>query len=683
MSCFKYILVLFVIGCILPKLHAQDSSKVEIERQLEQNFEELDSEDSEITGEQLIQFLEDLAANPININRAGISELLQIPGFNLLNAKAVIEYRKKKPFESISDMVKVPGIGAVTYQRMSPYITVGSSSDRFRNLYTNPNYWLRGNKVEVISRYQQNLQDQEGFIRADTSGGYLGNAVKYFQRFRMQSNHLSVNLTQEKDAGETLTGISDFDFNSWHISIQEAGKLKSVVVGDYSLSFGQGLVIWNGGAFGKGREVTRTINRNERGVRPYGSAQETDFFRGLAATYGDNIQWTGFYSNRPRSATVLEGDTVRFPSSSGFHRTQSELDRRNNIEQETYGGRVRADTRFGLIGLTGFTTNFSNFIQKGTALSNQYDFEGKSNSVFGIDYRGLVGNSLVFGEFARSKNGGTGGVAGVEAPLGSKTDLALLYRNYQKNFQSFMGTGFGESSGDPNNEIGTYIGLSHRLTSSYSINGYIDQYSFKAPRSGVSQSTQGYDVLGLIEGRITAAFNAYILIRSEIKDDEYIVLNDVGREERLLGKEKRSSVRTQTEYQLSKKVRLRSRVEFVRYQGAGEEWESGFLMFQDARLQFSQKLKVDARVTFFDTDSFDTRVYQFENDLLYVLSNVALSDRGERMYVVANYKVNDWMQCWLKYSITTIEDAQSLSSGLGEVQGNKRSFLGAQVRVSF
>ncbi|GAB5409681.1 MAG: helix-hairpin-helix domain-containing protein [Balneolaceae bacterium] len=676
-----YVTMILFWGLMSPFIFAQDSSKVEVEKQLEEAFEELDTQESGLTGEQLTQFLEDLAANPININSAGVSELLQVPGFNLLIARAVVDYRKTKPFESILELQEVKGIGISTFQRMSPYITVGGTVDRFRNLYTNPGYWFSGNKLEVLSRFQQNLEEQEGFVRPDSSGGYLGSPMKYYQRFRMQSNHFSVNLTQEKDAGETLNGINGFDYNSWHLALTNNGKLKSLVMGDYSLSVGQGLVLWTGGAFGKGREVIGTINKNERGIRAYGSAQETDFFRGMAATYGDQVQFTAFYSNKARTASETKGDTTRFPSSSGFHRTQSEIDRRNNIDQQTIGGRIKADTPIGLIGLTGYTSQFSSYIEKGTSVSDLYDFEGNSNSVLGIDYRGLVGSSLVFGEVAQSENGGVGGVVGMEAPVGFRTDIALLYRNYQKDFQSFLGTGFGESSGDPNNENGLYLGIKHRFNSGYTLSGYIDQYFFEAPRSGTTQSTEGYDVLSLIEGSITRNLDAYILIRNEIKDDEYIFVNELGREERVLGKEKRTSLRVQTEYQVNRKVRLRSRGEFVRFQSAGDNWESGFLVYQDLRLQLSRNLQLDTRITFFDTDSFNTRVYQFENDLLYVLSNVALSDQGQRMYAVVKYEINKNIQLWVKYSQTIVEDAQSLSSGLGEIEGNNRTFLGVQCRI--
>lgn len=675
--------MMFFFGMIIfpDLLHAQDTTSVE--EQLERAFEELDTEESGLEGEQLTQFLEDLAQNPVNINSADLDDLLQVPGINLKIARAILDYRNDKPFEGKNELLDVSGIGKATYQRMSPYVTIGGTGSQFRDMYMRPEYWLSNQNFEVFSRYQQNIEEAEGYIRPDSAGGYLGSPGKYYQRFRFYSNHVSANLTQEKDAGETLNGLTGFDYNSGHIAFIDNGKLNDLVIGDYSLSFGQGLVLWSGGAFGKGREVIGTISKNERGIKPYTSAQETNFFRGAAASYGDQLELTAFYSSRPRTASVINGDTTRFPTSSGFHRTQNEIDRKNNIDQTTVGGRVRLDTRFGLIGATGYHNRFSSYITKGTSLSNNYDFEGSENSVLGIDYRGLIGNAFVFGEMGRSENGGYGLVGGVESPVGDNTEIALSYRNYSRDFQSFLASGFGETSAAPQNQEGFYVGLRHDLSQKIALSAYFDQYQFSSPRFGTTQATGGYDMLSLAEIYFTNSLNVYVLVRNEIQDQEYEVINDRGTTELLLGTERRHSVRTNFEYWVSPKVRLRSRLELVRNQEAGAEWESGFLIYQDVRLQPITSLRIDARVTLFDTDSFRTRVYQFESDLLYVMSNTALFDRGQRAYISIKYEATDYLDAWFKYGITVYEDTHTISSGLNEIQGNTRSNLGFQIRLKF
>ncbi|MEQ8523455.1 helix-hairpin-helix domain-containing protein [Gracilimonas sp.] len=679
------IALLMIFGLMLFKpesAHAQqDTTATQVEEQLEKAFEELDSEEVGEAGEQLTQFLEDLAANPVNINSSGLDDLLQVPGINLKIARAIIEFRSSKPFEEKSELLEVRGIGEATYQRMVPYITIGGAESRFRDMYMRPEYWMANRKVEVFSRYQQNLQMREGFREPDSAGGYLGSPAKYYQRFRITSNHLSLNLTQEKDPGETLQGVTGFDYNSGHVALTDNGKLKDFVIGDYSLSFGQGLVLWTGGAFGKGREVTGTISKNERGVKAYSSAQETDFFRGVAATYGEKLEITAFYSNRPRTASVISGDTTRFPTSAGFHRTENELERRNNIDQMVVGGRARLDTPVGLIGVSGYYNEFSSYIAKGTSLSNLYDFEGSENSVLGIDYRGLVGNAFVFGEVARSQNGGLGAVAGIETPVTDNTDLALSYRNYQKDFQSFLSSGFGERSSAPQNEEGFYVGARHQLNSLITLSGYIDQYRFASPRFGTSQATGGFDMLGLAELEFTPKLNVYLLIRNEIQDQEFEIINVRGAQELLMGEEKRASIRANFEYQVSPDVRLRSRIEFVRNKEAGASWEKGFLLYQDIRIEPTNELRIDGRISVFDTESFSTRVYQFESDLLYVLSNTVLYDQGQRAYVTVKYELTEYFDVWFKYGITIFEDTQVIGSGLSEIKGSVRNSVGLQIRL--
>src|SRR5699024_4441590 len=260
-----------------------------------------------------------------------------------------------------------------------------------------------------------------GYRVAPEEGGYLGSPVKYYQRAGYRSDHLSVNITQQKDAGEILSGPTHFDHQSWHFALEDNGRLRMLAVGDYSLSFGQGLVLWNGSAFGKGSDVIGAATRNRRGIHPYTSAQETNFYRGAAATYGKRLQLTGFYSSRKRTASEISGDTVRMPGSSGYHRTELEYGRRLNTGQELYGGRLQMEFPFGIIGATGYQTRFDRHITAAKQPYARYDFSGRSTSAFGIDYTLLVGPAILFGEAARSENGGLGLITGLESSIGEDT----------------------------------------------------------------------------------------------------------------------------------------------------------------------------------------------------------------------------------------------------------------------
>ena len=660
----------------------KDSTRAEVQEDLEQALEDFDPESPEFNNERLVQYLQDLADQPVNINTADTDILLQVPGINLKIGRSIIEYRSKvKPFERVDELVNVPGIGAVTLEKVRPYVTVGSGPSLGRTLYTDHRYWTYGGRTELYSRFGQTLEQQEGYRRGRSAGGYLGSAAKYYQRLRYKSNHLSLNLTQEKDPGEPLTGPGSFDYTSWHIALEDNGKLRKFVAGDFGLSFGQGLVLWDGGAFGKGREVTGAVNRNERGVSSYSSAREAGFHRGAAVTYGGRFQVTGFYSHRKRTASVIRGDTIRFPKSDGYHRTVNELNQRNNTRQKLYGGRLRMELPFGFLGATAYQAMFNRYIKPGSSVYNRYDFSGSYASAVGVDYSLMLGHILAFGEVARSRNGGYGVIAGIESPAGKNTDVTLGYRRYSKDFQSIMGNGFGESSGEPQNELGVYLGVRHAPGSRITLSGYIDQYRFPAPRFGTHQPTRGYDWLGLIDVRFSKRLQFYLQARSETKEEEYEETGPSGRLLRKLDHARRTSLRIHLEYQVNPKVRLRARGEAVKSRKAGEKAEHGYLLYQDIRFTPGPRWKADARITVFDTESFNTRVYQFENDLLYVLSNQMLFEQGQRLYLLLNYKPFDFMEIWGKFGITIYEDRHVTGSGLDEIQGNRRSDIRVQVRI--
>ncbi|MEL7834080.1 helix-hairpin-helix domain-containing protein [Fodinibius sp. Rm-B-1B1-1] len=680
---------LLVLGCIFAfsevgYAQQQDTTRSEVEDDLEGAIENFDPGDTNFDSEQLTQFLQELAENPININQAGVNDLLQLPGLNLKLARAIIKYRSDvKPFETTDELDEVSGIGRVTLEQVRPYITVGSGLELSRELYTSPRYWTSGGHFQAFSRYQRDLQKAEGYEQSPQEGGYIGSPVKYYQRIGYQSDHLSVNLTQEKDPGEELVGPFQFDHRTWHVALEDNGNVQMLVGGDYSLAFGQGLVLWSGAAFGKGSNVVGAVSRNGRGIKPYTSAQETNYYRGAAVTYGARLQFTGFYSNRYRSASDINADTTRFPGTDGYHRTETEFLQKNNLQQKLYGGHIQWEIPFGIIGATGYQTIFDRYITASEQTYAQYDFEGTSNYAYGVDYTFIAGPAIIFGEVGQSENGGYGLVSGVESSLGNDTDITLAYRNYQAEFQSILGNGFGEVSGQPKNEEGVYLGMRHTIGAKVTLSAYIDQFRFPTARFGTNQPTQGFDWLAKAEFDLTDSFNFYVQLRSEIEDDEYEISDSYGRVQRRLGDAERSSFRVNLEYWVNPKVRLRSRGEIVRSQQAGEDLELGYLLYQDLRLRINDRLRLDTRVSMFDTESFATRVYQFESDLLYVFSSQSLFDEGQRIYVLLNYEPFDFLELWAKFGLTVYEDTQVVGSGLNRVEGDRRSEVGVQARVRF
>lgn len=64
-------------------------------------------------------------ASKVNINTAGMEELMTLPYIGEVKAKAIIEYRRENGnFSSVEELDKVKGIGEKTIEKLKPFITV-------------------------------------------------------------------------------------------------------------------------------------------------------------------------------------------------------------------------------------------------------------------------------------------------------------------------------------------------------------------------------------------------------------------------------------------------------------------------------------------------------------------------------------------------------------------------------
>lgn len=74
----------------------------------------------------LIPSVEPTSTFPININTAGVAGLDQLPGVGPSLAQSIVAYRDANgPFESLEELLLVPGIGPRTFEAIRPFITLG------------------------------------------------------------------------------------------------------------------------------------------------------------------------------------------------------------------------------------------------------------------------------------------------------------------------------------------------------------------------------------------------------------------------------------------------------------------------------------------------------------------------------------------------------------------------------
>lgn len=89
------------------------------------------------------------------------------------------------------------------------------------------------------------------------------------------------------------------------------------------------------------------------------------------------------------------------------------------------------------------------------------------------------------------------------------------------------------------------------------------------------------------------------------------------------------------------------------------------------------------RIAFFSTDDYDSRIYAYENDVLYAVSLPAYYGKGFRTYLIARYGINRNLDLWLRFARTQLNNATSIGSGTDQINAPHKSDLKAQVRYRF
>ncbi|GBD86699.1 helix-hairpin-helix motif protein [bacterium BMS3Abin03] len=667
----KKILLLLILSFNLPGilLAQTDSSYIETENVLEDILQEPTGQSDDSN---LFDILEQLKRNPIDLNKADISDLQQIPGVDLHTAQIIIKHRKRYGnFFSTQELYAVQGIGKDEVKMMMPFIKVIHPSELQieKEQEQGAVNQILGNTYFVSrSRFSNDLQTRRGFLEEK----FQGSKPKIYNRFYLKyMSNYQFGYIAEKDAGESALN----EFYSVHFAIKNLGFIKTLVISDYLVEFGQGLVLWSPYGFSKGSDAIYPLKKKGRYIRPYSSATENNFFRGAAASIKLNdFIVSGFFSKNKFDAHIdtVTGEILSAPVS-GFHRTQSEISKKNAAEEKVWGARIDYSKRDLLsAGFLYYNSNFSNpFLPKAI-----FNLKGNSFNYYSFYYDLILSGINVFGELAYN---GTS-VASINSfQLSVSRDFAFIasIRSYPRNYISLHGYAFGERSGATNNEFGIYTGIKWR-TSIGLLNFYYDQFKFPYATYNNPMPSEGDEFLIDLLSKPFEHVATRIRFKYENKD---ITVDKDNRKQ--LVKRLRQVFRFELIYNIAGKLRLKGRFEYNNYRVASViEKENGYLFFQDIRYAPSSHLNIYGRVIFFRTDSFNSAIYEYENDLTGVLTNRALFGEGIRWYFILRFRPLRFLTISAKYSETYKPKEKNLGSGYNEIEGNLDNRLSFQMDIN-
>jgi hypothetical protein len=652
--------------------------------------------------EQTVERLTRIIENPLDVNRASLGDLSSIPILPPSVAQRIVNHRRNEgPFSQIKDLTTIRGVDTALLQALRPYLTItnqleaeagdASSLPSMSSILNNLN-------LDVIQRVTRDLDLGRGF-KQDTSGTkFRGSPERVTTRVRLSyERRLRIAMTLDKDPGEPMrwapeTDTYGFDHVAGNLTLNDWGPLQTLVLGDFTIEYGQGAALWQGLTFGKGRSPVSPLLRNGRGIVPFQSASEDRFFRGAAATVSlsPSLSVSGFVSRRYRDATLDSSTTSGAPpypaqtlSTGGRHRTPSEIQRKGTFGKSTVGGAVEYRSSTYHLGMTAYRSWFDRPLSPPPDRPDeQFAVSGTGTSMLSLFGSAFLDPYTLFGELARSPSGVYGGVVGAALDHEAGVQAILLGRRFPAAFRGLYNSAVGES-GATQNEVGVYTGLRVRLADRWRIGAYVDQYRFPWLRFGLPRPGTGLDTRIVVEYDPRPWLSTYLQLRAERETVGAERPGPGGRPLGALQSERRYAGRWYTEYSFSEAFTTRTRIHLSRYSNADDGSSHGVFLSQGFRFQPLNSLRLDARLAFFDTEGFDSRIYAYEHDLLYSFSVPALFDQGRRTYVLAQYKPTSDITLEAKYGVTWYPHRQTIGSGLNRKDGNRAREIRAQIRWQY
>ncbi len=288
-----------------------------------------------------------LSANKIDLNTASDEQISKI-FFLTEKQKEILLSRRERfgPYRSEVELITLPYFSQTDVERLLHFATVKKSNAEPQKATTA--------QIGIVARVERTYPTMRGFrATTDTTNApFLGDKYKKLLRINGSwGEQLQGGLVAESDAGEPMfsDGISTTDFLSGFLLYKPHKKfVRKIILGHYSAQFGQGLGMWTGFASDLSAMQASTM-RSAMGLNGNMSASESDYLRGVAVAMGNaRITADLFISLTDGDAsltTIADSISAEYFASSiqtnGYHRTTSELSKRNNFEQRLMGAYLK------------------------------------------------------------------------------------------------------------------------------------------------------------------------------------------------------------------------------------------------------------------------------------------------------------------------------------------------------
>lgn len=623
-----------------------------------------------------IEELSERLREPINLNAVTKEQLEQFPFLSDLQIENLLAYLYiNGPMQTLYELQLVEDINRETIKYLLPFVCVKPVHKK-EPLPTLKNILSRG-KNELLTRVDIPLYKRKGY-----ESSYLGPSIYHSLRysFRYKEN-IYAGFTGEKDAGEPFFGLHNqkgYDYYSFYFLLKNIRRLKALALGNYRLSFGQGLVISNDYVMGKTISAS-TMGGRSGGIKKHSSTDEYNYLQGAAVAIGmDKFTLSAFYSHRSLDGIATDSEITSI-NKSGLHRTEKEVLRSNLFTMQLMGGNLTYSKNGLKFGLTGIYYFFDRPYEPQIREYSKYNIRGNNFYNIGVDYKYRWNRFTLLGEAAIGKGGGIATLNTIKYSSSDNYNLLLIHRYYAYNYWAMYARSFSEG-GSIQNENGWYLAADISPLRFWKFFASVDFFSFPWLKYGVDKPSSGFD--GLIQATYSPYSNLSMYLRYRYKEKEKNYTDeDKVKTVRPLYQHR---LRYQLAYSVSDHFALKTTLDYNHIHPQQAKASKGFQIVQTLAYGFRKiPVKFEMHGAYFHTDDYASRVYSYERGMLYSFYIPSFYGIGTRLAFDVRYDIRkNWMFI-AKIGQTKYNDRDQIGTGLDVINSNKKTDIQMQLRYKF
>lgn len=641
------------------------------------------------------EHLWELESQPLNINDATYEDMCQIPGMTIDNISDIMLYRDKYgALKSMAELALIPGISREMRLLLSCFfVAEPAETDKFNRNSKRNREWWKGERLDSLMKRGHGTILATGSVplykRKGDETSYLGDRYRYGIKVKGNySDYVKYGFIGAQDAGEPFFKDKNkwgFDHYAFFLNINKVGRLKSLVAGNYRLKMAQGLVMNNGFALGKQFLLT-SIGSYQTTMTGHASRSD-NYLQGVAATidlsrkpyyatkpYDKDmkVELTAFWSYRKVDATLNKDGTVATLLTSGYHRTPTEMGKKNNTSVLMTGAHVIVRKGVWHMGMSGVYDWYDRPLMP--SLTDYRHFYPRGDSFWNasVDYGYTSGSFIFNGETA---TGGCGAVATMNSALiklRNRLQLTAVQRYYSHQYYAMAAKSFSEGE-SVQNENGFYLGMQYPLLRYVTVDAYTDIVYYPWRRylslSGayawdnslsMTYSRRQWTVQGRYRYHLRQRTNKAKTANADTGDHtmRLVVTRDGGS----------LMLRTEADYHFYTKELGQS---------------NGYMIAEMATLKVRDKLSFSLAGCYFDTDDYDTRVYMHEKGMLESFSFSSVYGRGFRVSAVIRADISRKWMLMAKVGHTKYFDRSEISSSDRTIFQSYKTDIDLQARMRF